>query len=306
MIPLSNGHELENVTASGSLGFRGKGWWWEWLLVWLGFIDPKLFTNFIRTLTFEPRLYPVSNLSWIRPWTWLPFSPRSCVRLLPNGGAANKVGLYNPGYEWWCKEVGPKLDFKKVKLAASIFGTEEHLVIMTKRLNGFDFVAIEVNVSCPNTDHATQTATIIRSVKAVKAMTNLPVIVKVSVDQDYLAIAEGLKGIAEAISLNSVPWKLAFPDGTESPLAKIGKEGTGGGGVSGKPAQMLNWAAVFKLSCLGALPVIAPSIMEYDDVARAYDLGAKAVSFGAIHLRTPWKPTSIVKERNYRETLGVA
>lgn len=306
MIILSNGHQLKYVTASGALGFDGKGWLWERPLVWSGFINPTLFTNFIRTLTFEPRLYPVSNLSWVRPWTWLPWSRRSCVRLLPDGGAANKVGLYNGGIDWWCDEVGPHIDFDEVPLASSMFGIEEELVPMTKRLNGFGFVAHEVNVSCVNVKHESATDVIIRCVKAVKAVSRLPVIVKVSVDQEYIAIARGLRGVAEAISLNSVPWKLAFPDIAVSPLASVGKEGTGGGGVSGKPAQKLNWEAVAALSQLGTLPIIAPSIMEYEDVGHVFMLGANAVSFGAIHLRTPWKPTSIVKERMEMEDLGYA
>ena len=51
-----------------------------------------------------------------------------------------------------------------------------------------------------------------------------------------------------------------------------------------------------RLADQGALPVIGPSVMEADDVRLVTDRGAKAVSFGAIHLRTPWKPTQIVRE----------
>ncbi len=72
MITLSNGHKLEYVVASGALGFDGKGWFWERPLVWLGLMRPDLFTIGIRTLTYHPRMYPTSNLSWVRPWTWAP------------------------------------------------------------------------------------------------------------------------------------------------------------------------------------------------------------------------------------------
>ncbi|MFZ2763600.1 MAG: hypothetical protein WAX80_00980, partial [Minisyncoccia bacterium] len=122
-----------------------------------------------------------------------------------------------------------------------------------------------------------------------------PIIVKVSVDQDYMTIARHLIGIAEAISLNSVPWSTMFPN-QRSPLWKLEKRvGGGGGGVSGKPAQKHNWAAVAALATEEALPVIGSSVMEFEDVARLRTLGASAISFGAIHLRTPWKPTSIVE-----------
>ncbi len=302
MITLTNGHKFEYTVASGAFGFDGKGWLWERPLFWLGTIKPELFTIGLRTLTRQPRLYPKCNLSWIRPWTWLPWSPWSCVRFLPNGGAVNKVGLYNPGIERWCKDVGPKLDFQKNHLVGSIYGDRKELVESAVMLNGFDLVALEVNDSCPNTGHTmSQAETIIENVEAVVESSRHPVIIKVSVDQDYLAIARGLREIAEAISLNSVPWKTAFPDGLKSPLSKLEKSvGGGGGGVSGRPAQKLNWKAVEELARQGSLPVIGPSVMEYEDLERLRKLGASAISFGAIHLRTPWKPTTIV-ERDIAE-----
>ncbi|MBU6427095.1 hypothetical protein KGQ27_02535 [Patescibacteria group bacterium] len=286
MITLSNGHAFKYMVASGSLAFDGKGWPWERPLVWFGLIKPKLFTVVIKTLTRNPR---PGNLRMWKPWT--------CVRLIP-GGSVNKVGLTNPGVEWWCRDIGPTLDFHKIPLVGSIFGEEKELVEMTEKLNRFDLVGMEVNPSCPNTGHAMQTAeAVVNSVKAVKRVSRHPVIVKVSVDQDYLSIAHGLEGVAEAISLNSVPWKTVFINGERTPLWKLEQRvGGGGGGVSGKPAQKHNWAAVEALAKQGPLPVIGPSVMEFEDMDRVRRLGAKAVSFGAIHLRTPWAPTSFVRK----------
>ncbi len=284
MITLSNGHVLRYVVASGALAFDGKGWPWERPLVWLGLIRPELFTVVIKSLTRHPR---AGNLRWWKPW--------SCVRLI-RGGAVNKIGLTNPGIEWWCREVAPTIDFQMFHIAGSIFGDEKELVEMAERLNDFQLVALEVNVSCPNTGHAMEmTEMVIDSVKAVKRASRHPIIVKVSADQDYLSIAHGLAGVAEAISLNSVPWKTVFVDGERTPLSRLEERvGGGGGGVSGKPAQGHNWTAVKSLAQQGLVPVIAPSIMEFEDMDKVRKLGAKAVSFGAIHLRTPWKPTSFV------------
>lgn len=297
MITLSNGHTFKYMVASGALGFDGKGWLWERPLVWSGLIRTELFTVVIKTLTRKAR---PGNLRWWKPWT--------CVRLIP-GGSVNKVGLTNPGIEWWCRDIGPNLDFQKVPLVGSIFGDEKELVEMTEMLNAFDLVGLEVNDSCPNADHPLQKAeSAVRSTKAVKAVSRHPIIYKVSVDQDYLSIALGLEGIAEAISINSVPWKTAFPNSDKSPLWKLEKKvGGGGGGVSGKPAQKLNWLAVESLARQGSLPVIGPSVMEPEDLNLVRNLGASAISFGAIHLPNypiwlkPWtlftnpcKPTSIV------------
>lgn len=288
MIQLSNGHAFRYMVASGALAFDGKGWPWERPLVWLRLIKPERFTVVIKSLTRQPR---VGNLRWWKPW--------ECVRLI-SGGAVNKVGLTNPGVDWWCDTVAPKIDFKKYPIVGSIFGDERELIEMAIKFNRFDVVALEVNVSCPNTGHAMdKTQLVIDSVKAVKAASRHPIIVKVSVDQDYLAIARGLVGIAEAISLNSVPWQTAFPNGEQSPLAALEQRvGGGGGGVSGKPAQKHNWAAVDALAKQGSLPVIGPSVMEFKDMDTLRKLGAQAISFGAIHLRTPWKPTSFIKQDN--------
>ncbi len=288
MIRLSNGHVFKYMVASGALAFDGKGWPWERVFVWLGLIKPELFTVVIKTLTRNPR---AGNLRWWKPWT--------CVRLIP-GGSVNKVGLTNPGIEWWCKNVGPHLDFQKFPIVGSIFGEEGELMEMTEMLNDFDLVGLEVNVSCPNTGHAMEMADrVVNTVKAVRFVSRHPIIVKVSADQDYLSIARGLVGIAEAISINSVPWKTVFTNGEQTPLWRLEKQvGGGEGGVSGKPAQKHNWAAVEALARQGSLPVIGPSVMEFEDMDRVRKLGAQAVSFGAIHLRTPWKPTSFVQKEN--------
>lgn len=308
MIRLSNGHCFEYMIASGAMAF-GKGWLWDKPLIWLGLMKPELFTVVIKTLTLNPRK---GNLQWWNPLTWFPLSPWACVKLIP-GGSVNKVGLSNKGINWWCDKIAPKLDFKRIKYVGSIYGTADELVTMAKRLNKIPLVAIEVNPSCPNTGHNLQTADlVVHSVVAVAQVSRHPVIVKVSADQDYPSIVESLQGVAEAVSINSVPWKTVFPSSV-TPLSALEKKvGGGGGGVSGKPAQLHNWNVIEVLAAQRSLPVIASSVMEFEDMRKVRNLGASAISFGAIHLATigkPWtlftnpcKPTKFVqKERKLRE-----
>ncbi|MFA6417474.1 MAG: hypothetical protein WCW61_04830 [Patescibacteria group bacterium] len=298
MIKLSNGYEFEYVTASGSLGFRLKGWPWERLLVWLGLIKPELFTNVIKTLTRHPRK---GNLRWWKPWT--------CVRLIP-GGAVNKVGLSNKGIDWWCEQVAPKIDFERIKVIGSIFGTTEDLVYMAKRMNDFPLVAVEINVSCPNSGDKFQEAQmIIQGAQKIKKISRHPLIIKLSATQDYLTIARELQGTIEAISFNSVPWEKVFP-GKRSPLWRLEKKvGGGGGGVSGEPIQKLNWQAARAIYAQELIPVIASSVMHYEDIFAVKALGAQAISFGTAHLPShpvwlkPWtiftnpcRPTKWVKQ----------
>jgi len=165
------------------LAFDTKGWPWEWLLVWLGLIDRTLFGIAIKSLT-KNKLK--GNLRWWKPW--------ECVKLII-GGAVNKVGLTNPGFEWWMTKVAPKLDFVKYNIIVSLVGTEEELIYMVKRLNALNIAAVEINESCPNTGHpAEDTKAVTRKLKAVKEHSRHPVILKTSADQDGVALAEGLLG----------------------------------------------------------------------------------------------------------------
>ncbi|MES2985588.1 MAG: hypothetical protein V4686_00500 [Patescibacteria group bacterium] len=282
MILLSNGHVLKYVVASGALAFDAKGWWWEQPLRWRRRIKPELFSVVIKTLTYEETK---GNLKMWKPW--------DCVRLLKNGGVLNKIGLTNKGIEWWLKKIAPKINFHEQAVIVSISGSREHILIMIKQLNHLPIKAIEINGSCPNTvSGVTDSGYVIETFKQAKVVSKHPLIVKVGVTQDYMAIAEGVRGYAEAIALNSVPWHVVNPD-KKSPLAKL--KGAGGGGVSGKPAQEFNWPAAKELAEKNYLPVICPSIMEYEDLEKVDELGAKAYSFGAVHVRTPSKPTSIVE-----------
>lgn len=306
MIRLSNGHHFKWMVASGALAFDGKGWPWERPLVALGLVKPELFTVVIKSLTRYPR---IGNLRWHKPW--------DCVRPI-SGGAVNKVGLTNPGIEYWCEKIAPTIGLGSRNIVASIFGTQTELVEMAEMLNNWpQLKGIEVNVSCPNTGHTIDLAhEVIQSVRNVAQVSRHPIIIKVSADQDYMTIARHLIGVAEAISLNSVPWSTVFPN-EKSPLWQLEQRVKGGGGgVSGRPAQKHNWKAVGALALEEALPVIGPSAMDQYDVGILRKLGASAVSFGIIHLpdypvwQRPWtiftnpcKPTKIVELWNTADHL---
>ncbi len=281
MITLSSGHKFEYMAASGALAFDGKGWPWERPLHWIGLLDPSLFTIVIKTLTRQPRK---GNLRW--------YNPLRCIRFLPQG-AVNAVGLTNPGIEWWCRAIGPTVDQKKLKLVGSILtdGNNDELAKMAEMLNAYDLVGLEVNASCPNTDSQMlgNVDQVIEGLKKVKEKTRFPLIVKLSVVHDIERLVPRLEGLVEAISINTVPWSRMFPDKV-SPLARFG-----GGGVSGKLAQDYTWDLVKKLSSLTTIPVIGPGVWEFEDLAKLRGHGAKAISFGSIFMRYPWRPTLYVR-----------
>src|SRR4030095_483102 len=159
MIELPNGHSFEYMAASGALAYDGRGWPWEWPLRWVGALDPRLFTVVTKTLTDQPR---AGNLRWTHPW--------SCVKHFPEG-VVNAVGLTNPGIDWWLKKVPPKSGEGKITLVFSITNDDpEALASMAAALNEVALKGIELNASCPNTEHeiSRNAEIILQSVKAIK------------------------------------------------------------------------------------------------------------------------------------------
>lgn len=283
MIRLSNRHEFEYMAASGALGFDGKGYPWEIPFRFLGLMDPSLFTVVSKTITFEREK---GHLNVYNPLTYL-----RCIRPMKEG-SVNSIGLTNPGFQWYLENIAPKANSSKIPLVPSIMSADiNELIKMASGLSSFGFVAIEKNDSCPNIvgGCSTDFKKIIEDCKAIKEACELPLILKISVKHDIEKFIPKLEGIVEAISINSVPWPIAFPD-KKSPLPY-----PEGGGVSGKIAQSYTWGLVKKLVEITSIPVIGPSIWEFEDIEKLRNIGAKAVSFGAIHLLHPWLPTSFVR-----------
>lgn len=290
MITLSNGHSFEYMTASGALGFDGEGWPWEKPLKLLGWLDPTLFTNVMKTVTLHPRK---GNLRMWCPWR--------CVRPIWRNrrivGIVNAVGLTNMGINWWVRKVGPKVDSTKNCLVGSIFGSREELVEMTRIMTGFDLVGIEINASCPNTEHdiSANADEVIGSCEAVKAVSRFPLILKLSVANEAERIVKAVKGIVEAIAINSVPWGTIFPN-RKSPLAHLG-----GGGVSGRIAQPFMWELIDRLKGVTSIPIIGPGVWDFANIQTLREtFRVEAISFGSVFIPFPWWPTWAVKQDTLR------
>jgi len=106
MITLSNGYKFEFMTAS-AMGYNGEGWPHEQPLRLLGLLDVHLFTHEMKSITWLKR---EGNFRW--------WKPGDCIKLIwENGkivGVANAYGLSNPGFGWWVKNIGPKIDQSKI------------------------------------------------------------------------------------------------------------------------------------------------------------------------------------------------
>jgi dihydroorotate dehydrogenase (NAD+) catalytic subunit len=275
MIRFPNGLEFEFVVASGALGFYGQGWPWERPLVWCGLINPNLFLVVSKTLTLEPK---TGNLSAVR---------------LIRGGVVNALGLPNPGIDRWMRNFPEGFlngSRKKPPLVISLAGSMYEIRMMVGRTRGFPLDGIELNFSCP-TFKKNEPEEIVETCESVRKMigASCGLIGKFNSEQVYLIpkVANSL----DAVTLNSVPWSLVFPN-KKSPLQHLG-----GGGVSGQAAQEVNWKAARQIINDSKVPLILPDIWCYEDIHRAFMMGADAVSFGSIHMLRPGAPTHYVRKR---------
>lgn len=282
VITLSNGHKFTFMAASGALAFDGRGWPWEWPLRWTGLLDPALFTIVVKTLTRRPRK---GNLRWTQPW--------SAIKRLGASGIVNAIGLTNNGIDWWLRDVAPSIP-SDYNIIVSVEADDlKETVEMIEMLQGQAIQGIELNLSCPNSGAAEgrTTAKILKICRAANNTASVPLLAKLSYAHDYIEVAKGIENLKniQALSINSIPWSIVYP-GKKSPLAKFG-----GGGVSGKAAQPFTWKMIRELSKAVKTPVIGPSVWEYEDIQKIFDLGAKAVSFGSVFVGYPWRPTALVR-----------
>lgn len=281
MIKLSNGHCFSYLTASGAMGYDGEGWFWErYGLRPLGCMDMDTCTHVTKTITLQPWS---GNFRWYRPW--------SVIRFI-NDGVVNAFGLTNPGLDWWENEVGQKIERQKliVSITSFILAADE-IMVLASHLADYQIVGVEYNASCPNkkTSERFTADTVLRHCEAVKRHCCHPLLFKGGVTSDWDYLLPRLRGIAEAINLNSVPWIVAFP-GQKSPLARYG-----GGGVSGKAAQPHNWPLIKRLQGLTDIPVIGCSAWEENDMDKLLtDYHVPAIALGAICLRHPVRATRML------------
>lgn len=283
MISFTNGHSFEFMTASGALAFDGRGWPWEWPFRWTGLLDPSLFTIVTKTLTRHPR---PGNLRWSHPW--------SVVKKIDSDGWLNAIGLTNKGIEWWTQGVSPRIP-THYKIIVSIEADDEkEMGEMLEQLAGQKILGVELNLSCPNTLSVNSRTTdkILTLCESAAQKTHFPLIAKLSCTHDYTTLISRLESCKkiEAVSINSVPWPVLYP-GKPSPLARYG-----GGGVSGKKIQSMTWKMVDEISRLSKIPVIGPSVWDYDDIEKLFRIGARAISFGSLFISKPWRPTLFTRK----------
>ena len=215
------------------------------------------------------------------------------------GGMLNAVGLQNPGVDAVITEELPKLAavfHKPVMANVSGFSVEDY-AYTCERLDAEPQVGwLEVNISCPNVhgggmSFGTDPAAAAEVVKAVKAVTTKPVIVKLTPNvTDIAAMARACEAAgADGISLINTLQAMRIDLKTKKPLlANVT------GGLSGPAVFPVALRMVYQVYEAVSIPIMGMGgVSSAEDVIEMMLAGAAAVEVGAANLRDPFASRDI-------------
>ncbi len=206
------------------------------------------------------------------------------------GGMLNSVGLENPGFEVFCREVVPHTRKLKCRVVVNIAGaTVDEYGELAARLDSEPVDALEVNVSCPNVKEGGalfgQQPSVVEAITTLaRRRTTKTVIVKLTanfVDPVETAKAAEAAG-ADAVTTINTLFGLAL-DGNGRPFL-----GGRNGGVSGPALKPFALFCVDRVAAAVKIPVIGcGGIMSTADAVDFLSAGARMVQVGTANLVNP-------------------
>lgn len=216
-------------------------------------------------------------------------------------GMLNAVGLQNPGIDHVLAYELPQMKqyfHKPVMANVSGFSVEDYVEVC-RRLDGEEQVGwLEVNISCPNVhgggmSFGTDPASAAEVTRAVKAVTDKPVIVKLSPNvTDIGAIARACEAAgADGISLINTVLGMRLDLARRKPLLANTT-----GGMSGPAIFPLAVRMVYQVYEAVNIPIIGMGgIQTAQDVVEMMLAGATAVQVGAANLVNPYACQEIIQ-----------
>lgn len=228
-------------------------------------------------------------------------NPTPRIAECPNG-MINAVGLQNPGVEKVISEELPKLYKvfnKKVMANVSGFSVEDYAYTVEK-LDSVDEIGwFEVNVSCPNVhgggmSFGTQPEAAAEVTRAVRKVTNKPIIIKLSPNvTDIVSIAKACEEAgADGISLINTLLGMRIDLRTKRPVIANKM-----GGFSGPAIFPVAVRMVYQVAHAVNIPVIGMGgVSSAEDVIEMMLAGATAVEVGAANLVNPYACRDIIND----------
>ena len=217
-------------------------------------------------------------------------------------GMLNAVGLQNPGVDRVIDTELPRLAqvfHKPVMANVSGFSLEEYAETCA-RLDPLPQIGwLEVNVSCPNVhgggmSFGTDPAAAASVVRAVKAVTTKPVIIKLTPNvTDVVSVAKACEEAgADGVSLINTLLGLRMDLKTRRPLLANCT-----GGLSGPAVFPVALRMVWQVARAVRIPVVGMGgVSSAEDVLEMLMAGASAVEVGAANLIDPWACRRIIED----------
>ena len=217
-------------------------------------------------------------------------------------GMINSVGLQNPGVDKVVSEELPKLKkcfHKPVMANVSGFSIEEY-VETVKKLDSEEQIGwFEVNISCPNVHGGGMSFGVSPEnagavTKAVKAVTNKPVIIKLSPNvTDIVAIAKACEeNGADGISLINTLLGMRIDLKSKKPVVANKM-----GGFSGPAIKPVAVRMIYQVYEAVKIPIVGGGgVSTAEDVIEMMLAGASAVEVGAANLVDPYACKKIIED----------
>ena len=202
-------------------------------------------------------------------------------------GMLNAIGLQNPGVDHVVDQILPQLDFTETNFIANVSGsTIDEYVKVAKRFNDSPVAAIEINISCPNVKQGgaafgNDPEMSARVVEACRAVTNKPLITKLSPNQTDIAenARRCIEAGTDAFSAINTLMGMAIDSASRRPII-----GNNQGGLSGpaiKPVALLKVHQVYQVCKGHGIPIIGQGgISCAEDALEFIIAGATAVGIG--------------------------
>ena len=211
-------------------------------------------------------------------------------------GMLNAIGLQNVGIDRFVTEKLPYLAGLDPVVLVSIMGyTTGEFVALAERLDGLPGVdGLELNLSCPNVAYgagggarmfAHDPELTAEAVRAVRAVTSLPVIAKLGPDvADIAAIGRAAEDAgADALAvMNTIPGMVIDIERRRPVLANVT------GGLSGPAIRPLAVRLTYQLASAVDIPVVGiGGIIDHRDALQFLLAGASAVQVGTATFTNP-------------------
>lgn len=216
-------------------------------------------------------------------------------------GMLNAIGLQNPGLEKVIAEELTWLEQYDVPIIANVAGTltEDYVEVAKHISKSKNVKALELNISCPNVKcggitFGTDASIAAELTAAVKAVSEVPVYVKLSPNvTDIGEIARAVEAAgADGITMINTLIGMRLDTRTGKPVIANGT-----GGLSGPAVKPVALRMVYEVAKQVSIPIIGMGgITTVDDVIDFMSAGASAVAVGTANFVDPFVCPNIIDQ----------